>query len=187
MTLAKSSNKLTLREAVSIPKIITVNINRRDSAAFSKGIIEIIKESLCNISLLRVALLTIAVVSSGMAIQWDRYRLYKDFENVMSLLRSVWMETGVNNTQLIVKFGKERIDVSFGDTGNIYAALDVPTLHKVNYDTTLGENMIVYTGVGTARHNMRSAGGGFTLRSWLGIDKDITVNGNGLALEGRHY
>ncbi len=68
----------------------------------------------------------------------------------------------------------------------MYARLDVPTLHDVNYATTLGDNMIVYTGVGTSRHNIKEHGGDLTMRSWFGFSKYIAVNCNGLATEGRY-
>jgi len=83
--------------------------------------------------------------------------------------------------------GRNRsVTATHGDSGQLYASLAVPTLQDVNYDTTLGKNMTVYTGVGTAGHNVKEHGGGLTLRSWFGFKKHIAVNCNGMVTEGRN-
>lgn len=134
----------------------------------------------------KVLLMTLLIVGVVLRVPWDRYRLATDFDNTMSFLRNIWIDAGVNGTQLIVRFDGDRITATDGDNGRLYAALDVPTLHEVNYDTTLGDNMIVYTGVGTSGHNKREHGGDLTLRSWFGFKTYIAVNCNGLVTEGQY-
>jgi hypothetical protein len=69
-------------------------------------------------------------------------------------------------------------------TGVKVASLKVPSLIRVNYNTTIGENMIVYTEKGTNRYNKQLHGGDITLRSFLGFKRGIWVNCTGLAQEG---
>jgi len=44
--------------------------------------------------------------------------------------------------------------------------------------------MIVFSPTGTHEHNVRIHGGDVRLRSWLGFQKSLAVNCNGLASEG---
>ncbi len=130
--------------------------------------------------------MTLTILCLAFFVQWDRHRLNADFNNVLSLLKNVWIDAGVNNKQLVVKFYRDNIKVTYGDSGQLFSALSVPTLHDVNYDTTLGKNMIVYTGIGTSGHNIKEHGGDLTLRSWFGFKKYFAVNCNGLVTEGRY-
>ena len=145
-----------------------------------------IKEKLAGVHPVRMLLLTLAIVSSAMLVQWDRHRLHTDFDNTMSLLRLVWIDAGVNDRQLMVRFGGKRVVVVDRSTGIEMSALKIRTLHGVNYDTTFGDDMIVYSGVGTSAYNKREHGGDVTLRSWFGFKKHLAVNCNGLVTEGRY-
>ena len=136
------------------------------------------------ISTFSVCLMTLAIVSLALLIQWDRHRLNTDFDNLMSLLKNVWIDAGVTGKQLIVRFDGDIVAVTDGN--NIVSTLKVPTLHEVNYDTALGDDMIVYTGVGTSGHNKREHGGDLVLRSWFGFEKYVAVNCNGVVSEGRY-
>jgi hypothetical protein len=137
------------------------------------------------ISPARICLMTLAIVGLALLIQWDRHRLNTDFDNVMSLLKNVWIDAGVSGRQLIVRFNGDGIVVT-GEADIVVSTLKVPTLHDVNYDTTLGDDMIVYHGVGTSGHNKREHGGDLTLRSWFGFKKYVAVNCNGVVTEGRY-
>ena len=53
--------------------------------------------------------------------------------------------------------------------------LNVSTLAEVNYDTTLGDNMIGFDGHGTSACNKRVHGGDLRLKSWLGFRNNIAV------------
>jgi len=135
----------------------------------------------------RIGLMPLTILCLGLFIQWDRRRLNADFNNVLSLLKNVWIDAGVNDKKLIVKFDRDNIKVTYGDSGQLFSALSVPPpLHNVNYDITLGKNMIVYTGVGTSGHNIKEHGGDLTLRSWSGSKKYIAVNCNGMVTKGRY-
>ena len=130
--------------------------------------------------------MVIAIVSLAMLIQWDRHRLDTDFGDIMSLLKNLWIDAGVNGKQLLVRFGNDDVTVTDGNAGTVVSTLKVPTLYRVNYGTILGKDMIAYDCVGTSGHNMREYGGDLTLRSWLGFKKYIAVNCNGPVTEGRY-
>jgi hypothetical protein len=57
-------------------------------------------------------------------------------------------------------------------------------LADVNYNTTLGDDMIVFDGHGTSEYNKRVHGGDLRLKSWFGFRKNIAVNCTGLVTEG---
>jgi len=69
-------------------------------------------------------------------------------------------------------------------TGKVIKTLDIPTLNEVNYDTVLGDDMIVLCGRGTGDYNKREHGGDLRLKSWLGFRQNIAVNCTGLVTEG---
>ena len=54
----------------------------------------------------------------------------------------------------------------------------------MNYDTTLGEDMMVFYSQGTAKYNKRVHGGDIRLKSWLGFRRNIVVRCTGLVMEG---
>jgi len=41
--------------------------------------------------------------------------------------------------------------------------------NELNYDTTLGDDMILFDGHGTSAYNRREHGGDVRLKSWLGF------------------
>jgi len=92
---------------------------------------------------------------------WDLNRLNTDFKNLFTLLRSA------------------RADAFYKDTTII-----IPSIARVDYDTTLGKDMIVFTWRGTEQYNKRVHGGEITLRSVLGFRRYIHVNCTGLVKEG---
>ena len=57
---------------------------------------------------------------------------------------------------------------------------------RVNYDTIMRNDIIVYTWRGTAAYNKRVHGGEIMLMSLLGFRRYIHVNCNGLVTEGRY-
>ena len=93
----------------------------------------------------RTSLMTLAIVSLAPLVRW--HRLNTDLDNVMSLLRDVWINAGVNGKQLIVRFDGDIVTVTDGDQNRGMSTMSLPTLHEVNYDTTLGDNMIAYVPV----------------------------------------
>ena len=100
---------------------------------------------------------------------------------MMALLADIrWMSVQ-ENRQVIVKFRDSRISIS-----GVPDSVEVTTLHDVNYDTTMGNDMIVFSGGMTNRHNVRVHGGELILRSWLGFNKSIHVNCTGLSVEGKY-
>ncbi len=64
--------------------------------------------------------------------------------------------------------------------------MKVSTLHKVNYDTTLGKDMIVFENGVTNPFNIRIHGGDLSVKSWLGFTKNIHVNCAGYVREGKY-
>jgi len=145
-----------------------------------------IKEKLSEIKFVRVFLVSLALISVGGLIMWDYHRLSVDFNNVMSLLRNVRLYTAETDKNMAVTFDDKNIIVKeIGSDEQCYT-LKVQTLHKVNYDTTLGKNIIIFTGTGTSPYNLKVHGGDLLLKSWFGFKKHIWVNCTGFAKEGQY-
>ena len=83
----------------------------------------------------------------------------------MKLLKNTRRVAITTNKTLVVRFNGNRVTVENNKTGEVTKTLRVPTLSKVNYDTRLGRNMIVFTGKGTSPYNIRKHGGDMTLKS----------------------
>lgn len=101
----------------------------------------------------------------------------------MTLLKNTRYDAIHNNRVLITPFQDDKI-VGSDVAGHVIQNLYVPTLNNVNYDTTLGKDMIVFSGHGASPHNIRIHGGHLTLRSWLGFKRNTHVNCTGFVREG---
>ena len=143
-----------------------------------------IKKTLGEIKPYRILILTLLIVSTGILVIQDYSKLTKDFSKLMSFLTKVRSKAMQDDVILITQFIGENVIVKDGKTGNVLDSLHVSTLHKVNYDTKLGKNMIVFSGRGTSPYNIRVHGGDMTLKSWFGFRKNIAVNCTGLVTEG---
>jgi len=142
-----------------------------------------IKRNLGEIKPYRILLLTLLIVSTGILILQDYSRVTKNFSKLMSFLTKVRSKAMQNDIILIAQFKGKNVIVK-DKKGNVLYCLHVSTLHKVNYDTRLGKNMIVFSGRGTSPYNIRVHGGDMTLKSWFGFKKNIAVNCTGLVKEG---
>ena len=131
----------------------------------------------------RVFILTLLIVSTGILVIQDYSRLTKDFSKLMSFLTKVRLKAMQNDVVLITQFNRKNVIVR-DENGNVLDSLHVSTLNKINYDTNLGKNMIVFSGRGTSLYNIRVHGGDITLKSWFGFRKNIAVNCTGLVTEG---
>jgi hypothetical protein len=128
-------------------------------------------------------LLTIAVVYGG--ILWDLQRLDKNFDQLYLLLRTARVDALYMKTTVIVRFNGNTVTVTNQkDSRNITTA--IPMIARVDYDTVMGNDMIVYDWRGTAAYNKRVHGGEIMLKSLLGFRRYIHVNCNGLVTEGRY-
>ncbi len=145
-----------------------------------------IKEKLSEINFVRVFLVSLVLISVGGLVMWDYQRLSEDFYNVMSLLRDVRLYAAETDKDMTVRFGDKDIIVNELGSDERYNTLKVSTLSKVNYDTTLGKGIIVFTGIGTSPYNLKVHGGDLMLKSWFGFKKYIWVNCTGFAKEGRY-
>lgn len=135
-------------------------------------------------ALLRILILTILITSAVTFVLWDYHRVDKDFSALMALLQDTRYRALANDKMFVVKFSGKEAAVSARNAGSIIKTLIIPTLDEVNYNTTLGNNMIVFTGHGTSAYNKRIHGGDLRLKSWLGFQKNIAVNCTGLVTEG---
>jgi Tfp pilus assembly protein FimT len=117
-----------------------------------------------NIKTLIFILLPIAVVS--VVISWDLQRLDNDFTHLYSLLKTA------------------RLDAFYKDTTSMTST--IPMIARVDYDTVMGNSMIVYTGRGTSDYNKRVHRREIMLKSLLGFRRYLHVNCNGLVTEGRY-
>ncbi len=135
-------------------------------------------------ALLRILILTLLFTGMGTFVLWDYYRVNRDFSALKALLHDTRYRAIGNDKTFVVQFSGQEVVISDKNTGSISKALIVPTLEMVNYDTTLGDNMIVFTGRGTSQYNKREHGGDLSLKSWFGFRKNIAVNCTGLVTEG---
>ena len=142
-----------------------------------------LKRNLGEIKPYRILILTLLIVSTGILILQDYSRLTKDFSKLMSFLTKVRSKAMQNDVILITQFNRKNVIVK-DKNGNVLDSLHVSTLNKINYDTKLGKNMIVFSGRGTSPYNIRVHGGDITLKSWFGFRKNIAVNCTGLVTEG---
>ena len=135
-------------------------------------------------ALLRILILAILFTSAGTFVLWDYYRVDRDFSALKALLQDTRYRAIGNNRPFAVRFSGKEVTVSDKNTGLVIKTLIVPTLYQVNYNTTLGDNMIVFTGHGTSKYNKRVHGGDLKLKSWFGFRKNISVKCTGLVTEG---
>jgi hypothetical protein len=145
-----------------------------------------IKEKLSEINFVRVFLVSLTLISVGGLVMWDYHRLSEDYLNVMSLLRDVRLHAAETDKDMAVRFDEKNITVKELGSDEQYYTLKVQALHKVNYDTTLGKGIIVFTDIGTSPYNLKVHGGDLLLKSWFGFKKYIWVNCTGFAKEGRY-
>ena len=135
-------------------------------------------------ALLRILIMALLFTVLGTLVLWDYHRVDRDFSALKALLQDTRYRAITKNKTLMARFMGKEIVVSDKNTGLLIKTLSVPTLAQVNYDTTLGDNMIVFTGHGTSAYNKRVHGGDIRLKSWLDFRKNIAVNCTGLVTEG---
>jgi hypothetical protein len=134
--------------------------------------------------ILRVVLLSSVLTAFGILILWNHHRVNRDFRQLKALLTDARCQAIGQQQVLIARFADKGVSITDNDTGAVIKTLDVPTLHQVNYDTTLGDDMIVFYDRGTGKYNKRVHGGDIRLKSWLGFKKNIVVRCTGFVMEG---
>jgi hypothetical protein len=135
-------------------------------------------------ALLRILVLTVLFTGAGLLVFLDYSRVDRDFSKLKTLLRDARYRAITKNKTLIARFVGKEITITDRKTGEVVSGLNISTLAEVNYNTTLGDDMIVFTGRGTSEYNKRVHGGDLRLKSWLGFRKNIAVNCTGLVTEG---
>ena len=135
-------------------------------------------------ALARILIMAILFTSAGTFVLWDYYRVDRDFSTLKALLSDTRYRAIGNDKTFVVRFSGKKVIITDKTTGKVIKSLSIPTLDEVNYNTTLGENMIVFTGHGTSKYNKRIHGGDLRLKSWLGFRRNIAVNCTGLVTEG---
>jgi len=133
---------------------------------------------------LRILILTIFFTGVGLFIFFDYFRVDNDFLALKALLQDTRYNAIKENKTLMARFLYRQVVITDKETGKTTAALNIPTLNQVNYNTTLGDNMIVFDGLGTSAYNKRVHGGDIRLKSWLGFRKNMAVNCTGYVYEG---
>ena len=107
-----------------------------------------------------------AVLSGlGCFVVWDYSRVNVDFRELKALLTDTRCQTAGQDKVLVARFIGNSVSITDNDTGAVIKTLDVPTLRQVNYDTTLGDNMIVFYNRGTGKYNKRVHGGDIRMKS----------------------
>lgn len=135
-------------------------------------------------ALLRILVLTLLFTGAGLFVLWDYCRVDGDFSELKTLLQDTRYRAITKNRTLVARFAGKEVVVTDRKTGEVISGLNIPTLAEVNYNTTLGDDMIVFTGHGTSEYNKRVHGGDLRLKSWFGFQKNIAVNCTGLVTEG---
>mgnify|MGYP000969861156 FL=1 len=116
---------------------------------------------------------------------WDLNRLNTDFNKLFSLLRASRADAFYKDTTIIVRFNGQKVTVTDQKT-SATTMTTIPSITRIDYDTTLGKDMIVFTWRGTEQYNKRVHGGEIMLKSMLGFRRHIHVNCTGLVKEGRY-
>jgi hypothetical protein len=115
---------------------------------------------------------------------WDLQRLDKDFNQLYLLLRTARVDALYMKTTIIVRFNGSTVTVT-NQKDSKTMTTTIPMISRVDYDTTIGNDMIIYAWQGTA-YNKRIHGGEIMLKSLLGFRRYIHVNCNGWMTEGRY-
>ena len=136
-----------------------------------------------NIRTLIFILLPITVAS--VAVSWDLRRLDEDFNHLYSLLKNARWDAFYKDATIIVRFNGNMVIVT-NQKESKNMTTTIPMIAKIDYDTAMGKDMIVYGWRGTAEYNIRVHGGEIMLRSLLGFRRYLHVNCNGLVTEGRY-
>jgi hypothetical protein len=126
------------------------------------------------------------IAIAGLLAFRESHSVDTDFNNLKAFLTATRYQSVMDNKTRVVKFEGKRVTVSLLKNKRILRNMRVPTLDHVSYDTTLGTNMIVFTGSGTSEYNVRIHGGELELKSWLGRKRFMAINCTGFASEGRY-
>ena len=130
-----------------------------------------------------IILLTSAILI--IATSWDINRLDNNFNQLFLLLRTARVDALYMKTTVIVRFNGNTVTVSNQKDSKSKTTI-IPTIAKVDYETTMGNDMIVYNEHGTSEYNKRIHGGEIMLKSLLGFRRYIFVNRDGVVTEGRY-
>jgi hypothetical protein len=108
------------------------------------------------------------------------------FQPSLFLVEDCAVDAFYKNSTIIVRFNGDTVTVKNQQDPEHATTVRIPLIARVDYDTVLGEDMIVYTMRGTSAYNKRVHGGEIMLKSLLGFRKYIHVNCNGMVTEGRY-
>ncbi|TKB07457.1 hypothetical protein [Desulforhopalus sp. IMCC35007] len=131
----------------------------------------------------RIIILSIFFSSIGCFPLFDYHRVNSDFAELKNFLNEVRFSAIQDGKSYIVRFEDRQTDL-YTFNNEFIRSLPISTLSQVNYNTTLGDNMIVFRPGGTNEHNTRVHGGDIRLKSWFGFSKSIAVNCTGFVSEG---
>jgi hypothetical protein len=105
---------------------------------------------------------------AGYAVSWDLRHLDKNFNRLYSWLKTTRWDAFYKETTIVVKFNGSVITViNQNDSKNMTTS--IPMIAKVDYDTVMGNDMIVYDWHGTGEYNKRIHSGEIMLKSLLGF------------------
>ncbi len=119
---------------------------------------------------------------AGTMVWYDYSRMISDLAEARSTLMQSRNESIIDRKERAAQFSDHAMSVYAN--GKLINSVKLPTLSSVNYDTTVGKNMIVFTAGGTGPYNKKVHGGDITFKSWLGFTKSLWVNCTGYVVEG---
>lgn len=117
---------------------------------------------------------------------FDHHRVNTDFLFLKKLLIECRIESISMTQGIIVKFEGKHVYIHDLISKALIKSSSISTLKMINYDSTLGEDTIIFQNGVTNAYNIRIHGGDIILSSWLGFKKNIHVNCAGLVQEGQY-
>ena len=107
-------------------------------------------------ALVRILVLALLFTGTGTLVLWDHYRVNRDFLGLKALLSNVRYEAITNNKILIARFIDRDVVVTDKDRGKVTKRPNIPTLNKVNYNTTAAITWLFFVGVERCRSSYKN-------------------------------
>jgi Tfp pilus assembly protein FimT len=137
----------------------------------------------------RITLLALTLALAGSAVAdallWNTDRIDREFHQLWMLLSQA-RARAMTEGPVTVRFSGQIAHIETS-TARIVESLTLRTLDEVRFQTTQGDDRIVFsTGGQTSPYNIHLHGGDITLRSWAGDSRSIWIHCTGGITEGRN-
>ncbi|MBK8754739.1 MAG: hypothetical protein IPL99_25255 [Candidatus Competibacteraceae bacterium] len=133
----------------------------------------------------RVIALALMIAAGPAALAWQHFQVDREYHALYLLLnraRTQAMQAG----PVIVRFTPYTARVE-GLAGDGIESLFLTSLEEVRYQTTQGDQQIIFSAGGpTSPYNIHLHGGDVTLKSWTGYERSLWVHCSGGVTQGRN-